>query len=44
MVMNCGKVIIEQLWEIVVLFSVVHSGNEKVSVKVPVWDIVLFKV
>lgn len=33
MMINCGNFIIEQLWEIVLLFSDVHS-NEKVSVPV----------
>lgn len=33
MMMNCGNVIIEQLWGIVVLlFSAVRSSNEKVRV------------
>lgn len=44
MMMNCGNVIIEQLWEIVVLlFSAVHSSNEKVRVRASLDDIVLFK-
>lgn len=34
MMINCGNLIFEQLWEIVVLFLDVHSSNEKVRVPV----------